>query len=56
MNKQSRFLKNLFITGMTFVLLFSSSIPVTAQDQASDEKIWEQFKAWIMANPEAASL
>ncbi len=56
MNKQSRFLKNLFITVMTFTLLFSSSIPVTAQDQASDEKIWEQFKAWIMSNPEATSI
>ncbi|MDH5707030.1 MAG: methyltransferase domain-containing protein, partial [Candidatus Aminicenantes bacterium] len=38
------------------VLVLSASIPVPAQDQAGDEKIWEQFKLWITAHPEAASL
>lgn len=56
MSKHSRFLKNLFATVMMFALVFSASIPVPAQAQAGDEKIWEQFKLWITANPEAASL
>jgi len=52
MEQHSRFLKGLFTAGVLLGLLVS----LAAQNPADDDKIWELFKTWVLADPGQTSL
>jgi len=52
MKKHLRIWNGLLVIGILLMLL----APAPAQDQSDDDKIWTDFKAWILTNPPQPSL